>query len=163
MEQHLEIEQQLWEYIDGICDGADTQRISLLITTNALWKEKYQYLIALHESIAGIEGDQPSLRFTKNVMDAVSTAHIVRATKQYFNMGVIRGIAALFILALVAVLVYAIALAKPHAGNAAVFPKLNLTRLFSSGFLDLIVCINIVLGLAFADLLLRKKRLHPSS
>ena len=152
-----EIEMQLWEYIDGTCNDADRERISLLIMSDAMWKQKYQVLSSLHAGIAdSIEAEQPSMRFTRNVMDAVSTIHVAHATKQYLNPGIIRGIAAFFIVAIVAALGYAIAFAKWDTGTGEFFPRLNLSGLFSNGFFNLIVCLNIVLGLILLDKALRR-------
>src|SRR4051812_10405268 len=110
MAQNSEIEMQLWEYIDGTCNNTDKQRISLFIATDATWKEKYNELIVFHDDIQGsIEVEQPSMRFAKNVMDAVGKAHIVPATQQRINLNIIRGIAAFFIFTIVSVLGYAFA------------------------------------------------------
>ncbi len=99
METNEEIEMILWEYMDGTCRPADMQRISILVERDELWKQKYTELSAFQKSIAdSLQLEQPSMRFTKNVMDAVATVKIAPATKQYINKSIIRGIAAFFIL-----------------------------------------------------------------
>jgi hypothetical protein len=121
----------------------------------------YTELSSLHAGISeDHELEQPSMRFTKNVMDAVQAVHVARPIKQYINRGIIRGIAALYILAIIAALGYAIATSTDDLGNGAIFSKLNLSGLFSSGFFTLVVCVNIVLGLVVVDLILRRKGLR---
>ena len=161
MEQNEEIEMQLWEYIDGSCPINDMQRISILIERDALWKAKYDELSVLHGSLShSIELEQPSLRFTANIMDAVAATHVAPATKKYINKGIIRSIAALFIGMIAAVLGYAIA----NAGNGTTakytLPKLDISGIsgiFNSETVMMIIAVNIVIGLVFLDSLLRRK------
>jgi len=155
-----EIEMQLWDYIDGSCDDVDRERISVLINTDAAWKEIYAELIALQERIAGIEPEHPSLRFTKNVMEAVSTVQIGPAAKKYMNINVIRGIAALFIVMLVCAVGYSMAVGPWETVTGGNLARLNLNGLFNNSFFSAILFVNIVLGLALIDLVLRKRRLQ---
>src|ERR1700728_4810420 len=99
MEQNEEIEMQIWEFIDNACSQADQERISMLIVQDISWREKFNELNAFHSGTSqSLELEHPSMRFTKNVMDAVAVAHIAPATKKYVNISIIRGIAAFFIL-----------------------------------------------------------------
>ena len=156
-----DIEMQLWEYLDGTCSMDDMPRISILIERDPLWKAKYAELSTLHTSIGNtLELEQPSMRFTQNVMDVVAATHVAPATKKYINKGIIRGIAALFIGMIGTILGYAFA----HPGNGTavknILPKLNLgniNNIFSSGTMLVIIAVNIVIGLVFLDSLLRRK------
>ena len=81
-----EIEMMLWEYMDGTCSQADMQRISILVERDETWKAKYAELSAFNADLAnGLHLEQPSLRFSKNVMEAVATVKIAPATKMYIN------------------------------------------------------------------------------
>ena len=161
MEQNEEIEMQLWEYLDGTCSIDDMPRISILIERDPLWKAKYAELSALHNSISNsLELEQPSMRFTQNVMDVVAATHVAPATKKYINKGIIRGIAALFIGMLTAILGYAIANTGDGATSKIALPKLNIgnmSGIFTSGTMMMIIAVNIVIGLVFLDSLLRRK------
>lgn len=168
MEQNEEIDIQLWEYIDGSCNSIDRQRISILIEQDAVWKEKYAELLAFNADISNsLELEQPSMRFTRNVMDAVAAQHIAPATKQYINKGIIRGIAAFFIIMLTTVFGYALATA--HGGaETSFFPKLNLNNLnlnhyINSSTMMLFIAVNIVIGLVFLDTMLRRKRVNHTT
>ncbi len=166
MEQNEEIEMQLWDYIDGICSIDDMPRISILIERDPAWKAKYAELSALHTSIgSSLELEQPSMRFTQNVMDVVAATHVAPASKKYINKGIIRGIAALFIGMLTTALGYAIAHVDNNTTSKIALPKLNLggiSNIFNSGTMLMIIAVNIVIGLVFLDSLLRRKRAHIS-
>ena len=167
MEQNEEIEIQLWEYIDGSCNIIDHQRISILIEQDAVWKEKYAELLAFNADISkSLELEQPAMRFTQNVMDAVASQHIAPATKKYINIAIIRGIAAFFIIMLATVFGYA--LATSHSSGTSILPKLNLdnlnlNRYINSSTMMLFVAVNIVVGLVFLDTMLRRKRVNHTT
>src|SRR5688572_1396944 len=106
MTNHGDIEATLWEYIDGLAPQAELSAIENLIAENAEWKAKYHELLELHQSINLVELEQPSLRFTKNVMDEIAKYQIAPATKTYINNRIIWGIGGFFITVIVGFLVY---------------------------------------------------------
>ena len=97
MNQQPNIEQQLWSYIDGLSSNEERSAIQKLIETNLELKNKYQELSEMHQLLNTAELDQPSMRFTKNVMEEIAKLHIAPATKNYINKKIIWGIAAFFI------------------------------------------------------------------
>ena len=82
MDNQQEMELQLWEYIDGSLLDAERNAVEKLIADNSFWKQRYHELLDLHQSINLIELEQPSLRFTKNVMDEIARYQIAPATKK---------------------------------------------------------------------------------
>ena len=84
MDNQQEMELQLWEYIDGSLLDAERNAVEKLIADNSFWKQRYHELLDLHQSINLIELEQPSLRFTKNVMDEIARYQIAPATKNLF-------------------------------------------------------------------------------
>ena len=164
MEQNEEIESQIWEFIDGTCNEADKLRISTLVATDAVWIQMYNELGILHAMIPEhLETEQPSMRFTQNVMEAVATQQIAPATKKYINKSIIRGIAAVFMIMLTAIFGYALATAHNDTSTTNLLPKLNLNNLNLNRFINsntmmLFIAVNIVIGLVFLDTMLRRKR-----
>lgn len=162
-EEH--IEQQLWDYIDGLCSDADQRRIALLISQNETWRAKHAELLLLHNSINGnIELEQPPVRFTKNVMEAIAAAHPAAVPKQYINRTLMRGIAAFFIVAIVLMVGLMLAStdwsapAKEMAYSRIQLPQMQFSTLFNGIFFNGIIAINVILGLALLDIALRAKR-----
>ena len=96
-QSELEIEMQIWEYLDGLCSAADRERIEQLIALDNNWRLKYEEMVALNATIgSSLEEEQPAMRFTQNVMDAIDAEAIAPAARTYMNKWVIRGIAAFF-------------------------------------------------------------------
>jgi len=164
MEQNEEIEIQLWEYIDGGGNDSDRHRIAKLIEWNPIWKEKYRELSAFNATLSNeMEMEQPSMRFTQNVMDAVAAAHISPATGKYINKGIIRGIAAFFIIMIATILGYAFANTHYDTNTPSLFANLNLSKLnlgkyLNSTTMNIIIAVNVVVGLVLIDTILRRKR-----
>ena len=166
MEQNEEMAMQLWEYIDGNCNETERQRISMLIAQDAQWGQLYTELSSLHTAIpASLELEQPSMRFTRNIMEAVATVQIAPATKKYINKSIIKGIAAFFIGTITILLGYAIAHTDWNTGASSAFrlPQINSSEFFNPTFLYAAAAINIVLALVLLDKLLAKKRSNYSS
>src|SRR5512138_3295643 len=91
------IEKQLWDYIDGLSSNEERSSIEKLLQSNLEWKNKYHELLEVQEMLKSSELEQPSMRFTKNVMEEIAKLHIAPATKNYINKKIIWGIAAFFI------------------------------------------------------------------
>ena len=72
MNNPVDIEARLWEYIDGLSVGEERSAVEQLIAENAAWKAKYQELLDMHQSLNLVELEQPSMRFTKNVMEEIA-------------------------------------------------------------------------------------------
>ncbi len=163
IDQNGQMEMELWEYIDGLCNEADRQRIAALITTDKLWQLKFEEINEVNLSLASaMEMEQPSMRFTKNVMEAVANVNIAPATKKYVNNSIVKGIAAFFIISIVSLLGYALASAKWSKEPLGISDKLNIPKVdlspyFNSSFFNIIIGINVVLGLVILDLVMRRK------
>jgi len=169
MGQIEEIEMQLWEFIDGTCTGAKKERIADFIANDTVWQEKFDELTALQDAIAtSMELEQPSMRFSKNVMEAVSNVKIAPATKKYINYNIIKAIAAFFILAIAGTLGYAVVTAdwQSSPSTPVLLPgltKLNFSGLFDSNFFNIVIAVNVILGLLLVDIFLRRRRTQHTS
>src|SRR5690606_32449733 len=86
-------EVRLWEYIDGLSSAEEKSVIEELIENNAQWRVKYKELLEVQQLLQSSELEEPSMRFTKNVMEEISKLHIAPATKTYINKNIIRGLA----------------------------------------------------------------------
>lgn len=158
----------LWQYIDGICDEATHAYVKGMIATDEQWQNLYYELQALHQVIPGhIETEQPSMRFTKNVMEAVADIHIAPATRKYANPVVIRLIAAFFILTLVALIGYGISIAdweqsSTNSQPGFPLPVVTFNAVYNDSVIHIIGWANVVLGLLLVDGLLRKRNMRKT-
>ncbi len=169
MEAQDNIEQTLWAYIDGICDEQTHDRVAKQIATDALWGERYAELMAFNASLTnGLELEEPSVRFTKNVMDLIGQASVAPSVRAYINPVVIRSIGALLLLSIVVTTLYAFF----SAGAGAAIPVQEITipkaqvhmpdaaNFINTNTITVLLCVNVVLGLLFLDTVLRRKARH---
>lgn len=102
------IEEQLWDYIDGNCTPDDKAAIATLIASDEAYRLKYQELMALNNEFAAIELDEPPMAFTYNVIEAIRSENAQVPLKAAINKRIIIGIALFFIIALTGFITYAL-------------------------------------------------------
>src|SRR5262245_61046718 len=107
--QEQNIEQRLWAYIDGVSSNEENTSIEKMLQSNLEWKSKYHELLEVHQLMNDAELEQPSMRFTKNVMEQIAQLHIAPATKNYINKKIIWGIAGFFLTLIGVFLIYGFA------------------------------------------------------
>ena len=164
MNTHENMEERLWDFIDGTSDEKEKSVISQLIDNNVEWKLKYKELLEVHTLMqSSIELEEPSLRFRQNVMEEISRYQIAPATKSYINKNIIRGIGAFFILMLLGFLISGFAQVNwtdTSSGSSIPvdFNKLDWSKFFSNTYTNIFLMINIVLGLILLDMYLGEKK-----
>ena len=157
-----QIESRLWDYIDGNGDIAERSAIEKLIQENKEWKEKYNELLEVHQLIGSTDLDEPSLRFTKNVMEEIAKYQIAPAAKEYINKKIIWGIAAFFITLIVSFFLYGISQVNWSEGSTGSglgidFSKVDYSRMFNNTYMNVFMMANVVLGLMLFDRYLSNK------
>ncbi|MDB5252840.1 MAG: hypothetical protein JWP27_2009 [Flaviaesturariibacter sp.] len=155
-------EKQLWDYLDGASPDTEAARIEALIAADPEWGAAYAEMAALHALLLAAEPEEPSLRFTKNVMEEVARNAVAPAVRQYINRRVVWGIGGFFLALLAGLIVYAIAGAAssdaPASPIASNLESIDYTRVTGPGFLTAFLVVNVVLGLMFLDRLLSRER-----
>ena len=165
MKQEQNIEQQLWAYIDGISSNEERSVVEKLLHSNFEWKNKYHELLEIHQLINTAELEQPSLRFTKNVMEKIAQYHIAPATKNYINKKIIWGIAGFFFTLIGVFLIYGFSQvewtsatnSKP-AIDLSQLSQVDYSKIFNNNFVNGFMMINVLLGLVLLDRVLANKR-----
>lgn len=160
-EQH-NIEEKLWNYIDGSASAEEKSFVDELLATNAEWRTKYAELVDIHQLMKDhIELEEPSMRFTQNVMEEISRLYITPAASSYINKNIIRGIGLFFITMIIGLLVYGFGMIDWGEPSNAPIPDYNITgfdwsKLFNSTYMNVFIMVNIVLGLMLLDMYLTK-------
>lgn len=156
------IEQQLWDYIDGNLDATEEKSIEEKIRTNAEIKLQYEELLSLNIAFGKIELDEPSMSFTRNVIESISLAPAPVALKTKVNTRIIYGIGGFFILSLVALFGYALFNLdfKTTDFDLKLNADFNWEKYISPTVLYIFLFADLVIGLIFIDYLLRKKMTH---
>lgn len=170
------LENRLWDYIDGLGSPAERSALEALIAENVEWQRKYKELLNVHQLMAGSELEEPSMRFTRNVMEEIARHQVAPATKTYINKNVIRGIGAFFLSLIAGLLVYFFATLKWSSGSSSSssptvkLPSVNLEGLNKVDYgkvignlpVTLFMLITVVMGLVLLDLYLRRKKTQVS-
>jgi hypothetical protein len=170
MNKNQQIEEQLWSYIDGSAAASEKTFIEQMIAAHDEWKVKYKEQLELHQLLMKeTELEQPSLRFTKNVMDNIAGMYPKPATSTYINKYIIRSIAAFFIFTIAALLIYSFSQLNWAAstGESSFFPLqtkdiqlpgYDFSKFFNSTLLYALLMVTVVLALMLFDGLLRSKK-----
>jgi len=154
-----EMEIMLWDYIDGVCTGTEKMLVQELIATDRVWQERYEQYMRLHSELQqSMETEQPSLRFTKNVMENIAASTIARPAKTYVNKWVVRSIAAFFIVTLGIVVIAAISSIAPgidFSGDKSLLPafvkNISFGQIFNGNTVMLSITVCAITGLIFLD------------
>lgn len=160
-----ETELQLWNYIDGTATPQEAVCIHKLITTDAGWKAKYEELTALNELLGETSLEQPSLRFSKNVMESIAALAFTSSASQYINTRIIRGIAAFFTLTITGFLIYGITQAQWQTMSDKGLLGINIksfdfSALFNNNFINGFIIVNVMLALVLLERFLNSKQAH---
>jgi len=164
MENFEEMEIKLWEYIDGLSIPSEKSAVEKLIAENAEWRIKYQELLEVHQLMQATELEEPSLRFTKNVMEEIAKYHVAPAAKKYLNNKVIWGIGIFFIATIVGFVIYGLSqinwheASDPKSALGIDMDKLDFGKMFDNTFVNVFIMLNIVLALMFFDRYLSNRK-----
>jgi preprotein translocase subunit Sss1 len=157
-----DIEERLWNYIDGTGAVAERSSIEQLLQSNAAWKAKYHELLEINEMLQSSDLEIPSMRFTKNVMEEIAKLHIAPATKTYINKKVIWGLGIFFITMVIGFLIYGFGqidwTAKGNTTVSDYLSRVDYNKFFNNTYMNIFMMINVVLGLFLLDRYLANKR-----
>jgi hypothetical protein len=161
-----EMEQRIWEYIDGHCSPDQKAFVRERLVEDPVWKNKYAELMGIHELLQKEELEMPSLRFTKNVMEEIAQYQVAPATKNYINKNVIRGITAFFLIMIAGLFIYFVGQVHWNGSSTGhLFPaysldasKLNWGKMLNNTYVNIFVGINVILGLILLDKYMQGKK-----
>lgn len=164
MEEQIDI--QLWNYMDGLSSNEERSSIERLLQENAEWKNRYSELLALQDMLQASTLEEPSIRFTKNVMEAIAQESIAPSISKYINQRVIWGIGIFLLLLITGSVLYCISQVSWSGSSSTIIQtdKLNLdkvdfSQVFNNNLINAFLLINIILGLFFFDRLLSSRRI----
>jgi hypothetical protein len=157
------LEEKLWNYIDGRCSPEEQKAIADLINTDATVSARYEELLNFNAAFAAMDMEEPSMAFTYNVMEAIRTEYARVPLKAAINKRIIRGIAIFFTVTLAALLVLVFTSVKWSGGslpaNLTVHfktPEINSSQ--AKIMIQAFVFFDVMLGLYLFDAYLRRKK-----
>ncbi len=160
-----QIEQHVWDYIDGSCTPAVKEMVEKLLHSDPDWKSVYLELKDFNTLVSTTDFvESPSMRFSKNVMEEVSKHKIAPPTQAYINKKIVYGIAVFFVLSILSGVVYGISqIDFSQAGTTALpqidFSKyeINWTQYLNSPLMYMFLFLDVIGGLLLLDRYLRRK------
>jgi len=162
MNNKQNMEEILWNFIDGSISTDERSVIEKLLETDAAWKTKYHELLEVNELLKSSELETPSMRFSKNVMEEISRLHVAPAARSYINKKIIWGIAFFFIVVMIGFLAYGFGQMDWNSGSDSSISKnlskIDLSKFFSNTWVNVFMMINVVLGLFLLDNYFTSKR-----
>lgn len=156
------IEEQLWDYIDGISTAEENAVIDANLATDLKWKEIYEELLAVNEQLTALDFEEPSMSFTRNVMDKVNLELRPVALKTKVDNRIIYTIAGFFLASILAIFGYAIYLSDTSftIDTSKFNFSFDTQKLFSPLALQAFIFVDVVLLLLYLDSFLRKGKLQ---
>jgi hypothetical protein len=149
------IEEQIWDYIDGNDDAAQRLETERKIAAEETYAVMYRELTAIQQHLLKISLDEPSMSFSRNVMDLVNMETPPVSLKTKIDNRIILGISAIFILVITSIFVYVIS--QSHFTASKMTIAIELGKYLNPTFIKVFLFIDIIIGFLYADRLFRRK------
>ena len=159
------MEDRLWDYIDGTCLPDELMAIDALLKTDPLVKARYDELSGLHRQLQSMELDEPSMGFKNRVMEQVLVSPHPSTLKTKVDSRIISIIAGFFVLTIGGILAYMLSEINWQSNYdlglpEVTMPTVNWSLLASPSFILFFLSLNVILGLALLDKMLSARRKH---
>jgi len=153
------IEEQLWNYIDGNCTAVEKAEIEAKLAVDLQYQKVYEDLIAVNNELKQMDLEEPSLSFTRNVMEKVNLELRPVALKTKIDKRIIYTIAGFFITSILGIFAYAIVISDSNFSFE--MPKMNFDtdKIINPVTIQLFVFIDVALALIYLDSYLRKGKM----
>lgn len=156
------IEEQLWNYIDGNCSVAENAEIEAKIARDLQYSSMYKELLAVQSQLNLLDFEEPSMSFTRNVMDKINLELKPVALKTKVDQRIIYTIGGFFLIAICAILGYVISMANFTVSFK--LPQINFSlyesKMINPTSIKVFVMLDVVLALLYLDSFLRKRNNH---
>ena len=155
------ITEEIWDYIDGNISVEDKNLIAGKIANDPAYQEAYTEMMEIHQMMGTIALEEPSMSFTRNVMEQVKLEITPVALKTKTDKRIIYSLAAFFLLSILSVTAYAFSTSTmtfPDMSFPTLNVQLNVSVFTKPLFLQLFLFVDVLLGLVYLDKFLRNKR-----
>jgi len=156
-------EDRLWNYLDGLLSLQERVALEDELTQDARLNARLNEIREIHDLLHSQELMEPSMRFAKNVMEAIALQTMKQTVrKQYINKNIVWGIGFGFVALLTGIMVYAFSSVNWSEGSKSNI-KIPGDKLVSFDWanqplLTAFMMLNVVMGLYLLDYYVGKKR-----
>jgi hypothetical protein len=151
------LEEQIWNFIDGNLSEAESQKIQYLINSDQEVERMYKNFLSFNVLTYNMDLEEPSMSFTRNVMDDVATIPAPVLLKTKVDNRVIYGIAAFFGIALIAVFVFAIYKSSGEKSSLQFDFSINTDFFENKILLSTFLAADLIIAMLFIDGVVRKR------
>ncbi|RYG18544.1 MAG: hypothetical protein EOO07_08725 [Chitinophagaceae bacterium] len=159
------IEEQLWNYIDGTCTPVEKLEIEAKLAVNIQYHTLYQELLKVNAELNTIDFEEPSMSFTRNVMEKVNLELKPVALQTKVDNRIIYSITAFFVLSLIAIFSYAVA--TSDFSLKFDMPTMNFSfdssKYINHTSLQIFLFVDVVIALIYIDGVLRKRNMNAQN
>ncbi|HYV95330.1 MAG TPA: hypothetical protein VE978_26390 [Chitinophagales bacterium] len=155
------IEERLWEFIDGTCSAGEKISIEKLLQADPAVKLLYEEFLSLSGNLKAMELDEPSMRFTQNVMDRIALELAPKPLITKIDKRIINIIAGFFIVTLSSLVIFTLTQLKWTSGDqnfSFSMPQVNWSILSGSAVVQGSLIAFVIIGLFALDRLLQHRR-----
>lgn len=158
------VDKDIWNYIDGTCTAAERLRIEKLIAEDPAYETAYNEYLALDAELLKMDVEEPSMSFTRNVMETIKTEPVPGSLKSLIDKRIIYGISAFFILTFtvaLAVLLVSVNWSQSSENwfSQIKMPSVNIDNILDTKYITAFYFADMVLALYILDTFLRKRLL----
>lgn len=157
------IEEEIWEYIDGEGDPEQRQIVEAKLAIDPVYQKTHSEMMQIQQLILAQDLEEPSMSFTRNVMDAVDLEIAPVSLKTKVDNRIIYSIAAFFVLSIVGIFIFAVSNSNLSLPEVKL-PQLNFNIALSPEKTGLLIksflFVDLILGLIYLDRFLRRKMEH---
>ena len=98
------LEQRIWDYLDGTGTEEEREFTKQLINSDSEFRIVYEELSAIHLSVSSLDLDEPSMSFSRNIMEKIELEPVPGSVKSLIDKRVIYGITSFFLITITALL-----------------------------------------------------------
>jgi len=98
------LEQRIWDHLDGAGTEEEREFTKQKINSDPEFRIVYEELCSIHLSISSLDLDEPSMSFSRNIMEKIQMEPVPGLEKSLIDKRIIYGITAFFLITITALL-----------------------------------------------------------
>ncbi|ALL04133.1 hypothetical protein AQ505_00655 [Pedobacter sp. PACM 27299] len=159
----ITIEEEIWDYIDGSSSQEQQLAVEAKIASDPVYRSLYQEFLEINKEMSGLGLEEPSMSFTRNVMEQVKLEIAPVSMKTKVDKRIIYSISGFFIFSMLAIVTYIVAnsdftFQDAKFGKLFSSGQLDFSKYFTPTFIKIFLFVDVLLAFAYLDSFLRTKR-----
>lgn len=159
----ITMEEEIWDYIDGNSSPEQALSVQAKIASDPAYGSLYEELLAINDQMNGLELEEPSMSFSRNVMEQVKLEIAPVSLKTKVDTRIIYGIAAFFICFILSILGYILSNSTFNFTDIKFnmgfqMEHIDFGKYVTPASIKIFLFVDLLLALAFIDSYLRRRR-----